>query len=298
MKPMNNKETMKHYGYIYKITINNEESHLNGCTYIGLHKYNGEGLDPKYFGSSARIKKEYIPKYGYKGLIIKGVIWADSKERLLELEKLFILIERKINLNKCLNIASGGDGGDIVSNLSLDKRNEIKQKQRDASLIMWQNPEHKEKLSDIQKNRYKDVNERIKTGESVKNSPHNKERLKKTSEKIKRLKWYNDGEHEIRVLEKPEGKWKEGRLLVNLETKIKMSNSRKGKHRYTNGKVNILLQDTDNIPEDFYPGITFKDKSGPIKGKYHWYNNGEVSLYLEECPDGFVLGRLKKSKIN
>ena len=288
---------MEHYGYIYRITVNNIESHLHGCTYVGQHKYcNKNTLDPKYFGSSARIKKEYIPKYGYKGLEIKGLIWADSKERLFELEKLFILIERKINSDKCLNIASGGDGGDIVSNLSLDRRNEIKQKQREASLTMWQNPEHKEKLSNIQKNRYKNPDERKKTGEAVKNSPHNTTRLKKTSEKIKKLKWYNDGKHEIRAKEKPEGKWKEGRLSLNENTKKLISTKRKGKKWYTNGNKNIKLGKNDIIPEGFYLGVTYKNQIGPESGKYHWYNNGIKNVYAKECPDEFMPGRIKKKE--
>ena len=36
-------------------------------------------------------------------------------------------------------------------------------------------------------------------------------------------------------------------------------------------------------------------KKNVSKGK-HWYNNGEVELYANECPDGFQKGRLKMSE--
>ena len=32
------------------------------------------------------------------------------------------------------------------------------------------------------------------------------------------------------------------------------------------------------------------------KIKKHWYNNGEENILAEECPEGYVLGKLKKKK--
>lgn len=150
-------------------------------------------------------------------------------------------------------------------------------------------------MSTIHRNRYKDSNERKRTGEAVKNSPHNAERIRKTTEKLKKLKWFNDGKHELRAKEKPKGdEWKEGRLFLSDSTKKLMSIKRKGKQWYTNGNKNIKLGKNDIIPEGFYLGVTYKNQIGPESGKYHWYNNGIKNVYVKECPDGFVPGRIKK----
>ena len=34
-------------------------------------------------------------------------------------------------------------------------------------------------------------------------------------------------------------------------------------------------------------------KPCPNKGT-HWFNNGKIEIRIEKCPEGFVLGRLKK----
>lgn len=134
-----------YHGYVYRIIINNEESHLNGCTYIGRHRYNEEGIDPKYFGSSYRLKREYFPYYNKEGLNIEIICESDSKEELILLEEKYIKLEKELQGDKCLNITDSGDGGDNISNLSDDRKNEIKQKQSQASLTMWQNPKHRKK---------------------------------------------------------------------------------------------------------------------------------------------------------
>ena len=52
-------------GYIYRITIINKESKLQGKNYIGLHL--SKNFDNQYFGSG-RIIKDYRKKHGQKGL--------------------------------------------------------------------------------------------------------------------------------------------------------------------------------------------------------------------------------------
>ena len=85
----------------------------------------------------------------------------------------------------------------------------------------------------------------------------------------------------------------------NDETRKKLSEMRKGKKWFTNGKKNICCKE---CPKGFRLGYT--DLSGlkrkvinnlaeKRKGK-HLYNNGIISVYADKCPDGFVAGGIKK----
>lgn len=66
------------------------------------------------------------------------------------------------------------------------------------------------------------------------------------------------------------------------ETKKKMSESKKGENHPMYGK--------------HHSDETRRRMVESHKGK-HWYNNGVVNVRARECPEGFVLGRLR-TKIN
>lgn len=107
------------YGYIYKTTINNSESELNGCFYIGqkaspvvVENYYGSGPTlKKYFQSVAkRVKCNKLHKDEAIALGLQREIlaWANTREELDELEAGYVnpMLENPL----CLNRMIGGSG--------------------------------------------------------------------------------------------------------------------------------------------------------------------------------------------
>lgn len=93
------------------------------------------------------------------------------------------------------------------------------------------------------------------------------------------------------------------------ETKRKMSESRKGKHRSEETKKKMseahkglkLSEETKKKMSEAKKGKTFSEEhrkklSEANKGNtgMHWYNNGIAQMQAYECPEGFVKGRLSK----
>lgn len=109
---------------------------------------------------------------------------------------------------------------------------------------------------------------------------------------------------------------------MRIEFAKKMSKSKKGRHYYNNGEVEVM---TFECPEGFMSGRlpfspqhckrisdvakrrigwkhsekTKEKMSISAKGNkacigLHWFNNGQIEIHALECPEGFVSGRLKK----
>lgn len=93
------------YGYIYETTCI-----PTGKKYIGMHKWNGESIDPNYFGSGLRILRA-IEKYGKKNFTCKILEWCASREELLEREAYYISEVRAPISEEYYNIQDGGCGG-------------------------------------------------------------------------------------------------------------------------------------------------------------------------------------------
>ena len=106
------------YGYIYKITINNEFSSLNNKYYIGKKKGNPY-TTLNYFGSGVIISN-YCRKYkkicSKKLKLDDAMILGLAKEiigianSLDELNKLEIKLIEENKSNMCINLSKGGDG--------------------------------------------------------------------------------------------------------------------------------------------------------------------------------------------
>ena len=95
-------------GYIYKTTIKNKESSLDGFFYIG--KRQKSEFDKNYYGSG-KILKDYKKKFKNFGLSCEILEEANSLEELNKLEKLYI--KKYKNFKNNLNIAEGGIGGNV-----------------------------------------------------------------------------------------------------------------------------------------------------------------------------------------
>ena len=80
-----------------------------------------------------------------------------------------------------------------------------------------------------------------------------------------------------------------GKHLLSEETKQKMSKINKG------NKYALGYRHTDEAKQkmsDAHKGQNPWNKGD--KGKLHWCNNGIKSVMVEECPEGFVPGRIRR----
>ena len=91
--------------------------------------------------------------------------------------------------------------------------------------------------------------------------------------------------------------------ILSAETRRKISESHKGKHLSEETKRKLSEANKGNT---YHKGKKHSEESiikmseshkghPPTKGSkgMHWYNNGIVSKFAYECPEGFVKGRLK-----
>ena len=76
-------------------------------------------------------------------------------------------------------------------------------------------------------------------------------------------------------------------IILSEETRNKMSDSQKKRNQLSPTSVETRIK-ISNSMKGKKNGLGNK---GP-KGK-HRYNNGEIEIYAYECPDGFIPGRLK-----
>lgn len=110
------------FGYIY-LTTNIK----NGHQYLGKHKWNKPRIDKSYYGSGNKIVAA-IKSYGKQCFKVEILDWANSLDELNQLEINYIKLFANAGFPLYYNIAPGGDGGDYVSLLSEEERNEWKRK--------------------------------------------------------------------------------------------------------------------------------------------------------------------------
>jgi putative endonuclease segB len=95
------------FGYIYKTTNN-----INGKIYIG--KKHSSSFIKDYYGSGKLINRA-IDKYGIENFSVEIIEECETLEELNLKEKYYIKhLESNYKLGKGYNIASGGDGGNII----------------------------------------------------------------------------------------------------------------------------------------------------------------------------------------
>ena len=119
------------------------------------------------------------------------------------------------------------------------------------------------------------------------------------SKKCKGFKWYNNGITEIKIFnnENIPDNFKKGRLksVYNDEMKNKISKSNLNRKWYNNGKISIHISNLDIVPEGFISGMLITENMRE-RSKLKWFNNNEVEIMckIEDVPEGFVRGRLKR----
>ena len=116
---------------------------------------------------------------------------------------------------------------------------------------------------------------------------HTEEAKQKISIALKGKTTWMKGKHhteeakqKISIALKGKTTWNKGKHMSE-ETKRKMSEARKGKTTWNKGK---------------HHSEEAKQKMASAKQGLHWFNNGIKNVFVKECPEGFVKGRLKKVK--
>ena len=229
---------------------------INGKTYIGKHKY--KKLNDNYMGSGVHLRSAQ-KKYGIENFEKKILVFNISKlEHANLLEKTFIAAEReKVGRENCYNKADGGDGGDVMSIDVKRKMYEIRKKYSGKNHPMY-------------------------------GKHHSEESRKKMSEAAKGRPGYWLGKHLTEEAKRKSSESHKGKHLTE-EQKRKISESNKGKcHSEESIRKMSESKKGHKVSEE-----TRKKISETNRGK-HWYNNGKVSITANECPEGFVKGRICK----
>jgi len=99
---MSNSIKSKKFHFIYKTT-----NLLNNKFYIGMHSTSN--LKDGYLGSGTHLRYA-IRKYGIHNFKLEILEWCDTREELIEREKVLIT-ENHINNPNCYNLKNGGLGG-------------------------------------------------------------------------------------------------------------------------------------------------------------------------------------------
>lgn len=208
------------YGYIYKISINNKNSKLHGCYYIGQRK--SITTDDNYYGSG-KVIKDYIKKYGHDTLYKEILSICESFEELNTQENFYIGDLYKNDSfyqgGKCLNLRAGG----MQAGYNEQTYKKICEANRNGKNVGRKHSEEtKQKLS-IQKLGNKNPNyhkipwnkgikytaeQKKKICEANKTKPtyghlnkkHSEETKQRISEVQKKFKWWTNGIIETRSL--------------------------------------------------------------------------------------------------
>ena len=112
---------MKKFGYVYKVT-----NKLNNKVYIGA-KVKDE-FDKNYYGSGKKIKF-LVEELGKDNFDLELIEWCYSKEELIKKEKYWIYKYKSYNSIFGYNIRVIGLSGRILSDLTLEQKEEYYRKQ-------------------------------------------------------------------------------------------------------------------------------------------------------------------------
>lgn len=107
----------KKYYFIYKTTLV-----LTGHYYIGQHSTNN--INDKYLGSGHKLH-EYIKIYGRENFKREILEYAKDRLELDKLERKYVTKELIESDSLCLNLKSGGDSGQWISQEALNKTRKI-----------------------------------------------------------------------------------------------------------------------------------------------------------------------------
>ena len=167
------------YHFIYHIRI--LVGSFKDYFYVGLHSTNN--IDDGYCGSGSKVSRiiNGLRKKGHKDSEIYErtiLTFATSRKEVIELESIYVT--DKIMKNEfCLNCKTGGEQCIEFSDETLKTLSNINKKR-------YEDPNEREKISAATKKRYEDPNEREKTGAATKKryeDPNEREKISSATKK-------------------------------------------------------------------------------------------------------------------
>lgn len=311
------------YGQVY-------EMDCNGYHYVGVH--NGDIFDDGYFGSGIAWTN-VVRKYGKDAINRRVIRTYNSKVEKDSLEKQYIAQCKNKYDKKCLNIADGGEGGNLgeevnrkISKAVSGKKNGMygkKLSDKSKKLISKKlsgHPNYNQKGYTHTEDAKKRISEKHI---GMKHTEESIEKIRKARREQKNVNtmgtigkhWYHNlrtNEERMMFSEQTTNEWKLGRI----------SQPTKGLIYCTNGEADILVEPF-NIPVGYYAGRHAKQEyteernnkiSQKLKGRRfskstrdkisksltgrRWWTNGEKEIQSYECPIGWKKGRVKHEKTN
>lgn len=185
------------YGYIYKTTNN-----LNKKIYIGQHK--SSSFDSTYYGSG-RYLHNAIRKYGIENFTVVLLECCSSKTELNQREQYWIKELNTQDSSIGYNIAPGGEGGDIFTNMSPEDRQAVSKKLSDKNRgkIVLHKGSTKTHIYKEQLEKY------LSEGWELGGVTCSAERKQKTSNSLKGKITVTDGQHNKKILPEELSYWEE-----------------------------------------------------------------------------------------
>ena len=320
-----NKNREIHY-LVYKIT-----NLINGMYYYGQHKTKNPYDD--YMGSGLMLENAKA-KYGIDNFVKTILFDFDTKIEMNQKEiELLPEISCYHSNPMCYNLAVGGKGGDLGP--------EVRKKISEA-ISGEKNGMYGKKLS---KESLKKISDKLKGQPNYNHGGwHHTDNAKRNiSEKNIGKTHTEESKQKIRIaranqknltLDSAKGKHWYHDPITNVEDMLfdkdvpacwirgRISQQTKGRKYYTNGTIDILVNDGDEIPTGFVAGrkpipscytiernkkISEKLKgravslehrkqiSETLKGR-HWFNNGVEEVQAKDCPVGWSKGRILKEQ--
>jgi hypothetical protein len=238
--------------HIYKVTCK-----INQKIYIGLST---KKVNPHYFGSGKLITAA-IKKYGITNFTKEILEYFDNKDYLVDAEKRYIKLYNSDDPMVGYNLSPGGD-------LNPDKqRVSIWQYDIEGNLIKYYTTVE-DAINEINdRNLYRnfEINKRPVKGFWFSKSEKSKDQI------IELHKLY----------------------LENRSLKFKEAANKRWQNKEYRKKMIENIKEARSLVKSFAKSNETKLKiSNSIKGK-HWYNNGEIESQLNECPLGWFKGRLR-----
>lgn len=165
------------YGYIYKT-----ENKITHEIYIGQKK--SKKFIKSYYGSGKHIKKN-LEIYGKKNFIVELLETADDECELNELEVKYIQKYKNEYMDRCINQAHGGKGGNVFEYASNDEIDKFKNKMTKINKKRCNDENFKKQTSERMHKKYSNLKEREKQSIKIKKSWSNPELRNAQSKKLK-----------------------------------------------------------------------------------------------------------------